>query len=313
MGYKVRAPIRNAEKGKIVSDVFDKKHGPDLYTTILIDNMAEPGALKEAMEGCLGVIHVMSDTSMSPDPNKIIPTSLEFVRNVLRSAAATPSVRRVVHTSSTAVLPSITEPATITSSSWRPDADKIIEHAWAAPYAPEKAWIVYQANKILEERACWDFVKHERPNFVFNTIIPAVTFGEVLHPKLISSTNGAVLGLLDSDPFSVAFITGASPSNFVNVNDVARLHLAALITDRVSSRRLLALGEVFDLNRMVDLLGKLVPGSSLLLKLENVAMPVATVDIAYELELLKDFGRSGFVGFDDAVIECVLTGTKGTA
>lgn len=274
--------------------------------------MTKPGVLKEAMEGCEGVIHVMSDTSMSPDPNKTIPTTLELVRNVLRSAAATPSVRRLVSTSSIAVLPGITEPGTITGSSWRSDADKIIEHAWAEPHTPEKVFVVYQANKILEERACWEFVKQEKPNFVFNTIVPSFTVGEVLHPKLISSSNGTVLGLLNSDPFSLAFISGASPSTFVNVKDVAVLHLAALVTDRVSSRRLLALSEVFDLNRMVDLLAKLVPGANLPPKLENVAKPVATIDTAYELELLKDFGRDGFVGFDDAVKQCVLTGTKGS-
>lgn len=254
LGYKVRAPIRNAEKGKLVTDIFDKKHGPELYSTVLIESMAKPGSLKEAMEGCLGVIHVMTENSMSSDPNKVIPTSGAFVQNVLSAAAATPSVQRVVYTSSQAVLPAITEPGTITSSSWAPNADELIGYAWAEPYTPDKAGIVYVANKVLEERACWEFVDREKPNFIFNSVIPGFTIGEVIHLKLISSSNGAVLGLLNSDPFAVAFISGISPSNFVNLKDVAVLHLAALTTDRVSDQRLLALGESFDLNRMLDLL-----------------------------------------------------------
>ncbi|KAH8900776.1 NAD(P)-binding protein [Thozetella sp. PMI_491] len=312
-GYKVRAPIRNAEKGSFLTSLFEKKYGAGVFDTVLISNMAEPGALTEAMKDCAGVVHIMNNNCFSPDPNEVITKSLAFVNNILTAAASTPSVKRVVYTSSASVLPPVAKPGLVTSSSWDPDADDIVAKAWAEPHVPEKATLVYYASKISEERACWEFVQREKPGFVLNTVVAGLIVGDNLHPKLISSSNGAVLGLLQSHPRAVGFLAGISPTYFVNLKDAALLHLAALTMDHVADQRILALGEIFDYNHTLDVLGKLVPGSNLPAKVDGLAKPVAELDTAASVELLKKLSQDGFVGLDESITRCISTAATGTA
>ncbi|KAI8628125.1 NAD(P)-binding protein [Xylariaceae sp. FL1651] len=310
-GYKIRAPIRNAEKGQLITELFHKRYGTEAFSTVMIPDMTTPGVFDEAMKDCAGVVHLASEMAFSPDPNKMIPPSLAMVNNVLTAASKTSSVKRVVYTSSQVTLPSISEPGVINGSSWQPRADEVIAHAWAEPYTPDKARSVYVAGKISAERACWDFVKREKPSFVLNTVVPGFVIGESIHPKLVSSSNSAILGMLDSDPFSVGFLRGISPASSVNLDDTAVLHLAALIREDVSNERLLALGETFDFNRLVDVLEQLAPGSNLPARLEDPGKQVAEIDTKREVELLKALGKGGFTGFEESVRVC-FTSAKPT-
>jgi nucleoside-diphosphate-sugar epimerase len=181
---------------------------------------------------------------------------------MLSSAAKTPSVKRFVLTSSQATMPSLTEPGTITGSSWAADADSLIAEAWAGPSTADKGPLVYVASKISTERAAWDFIKQERPGFVFNSVIPGLVFGNVIHPKLVSSSQLVVLGFMNDDPASVGLVNVACPSTVINSEDCALLHLAALMMDNVKNQRLLAMGEAVTHNLMVDALKRVVPGSN---------------------------------------------------
>ena len=290
-GYRVRVLIRNAEKAKVLTGILDKKHGAELFSTVLV-------------EDCACVIHTLSDSFLSPDPHKVITGSVVFVKNVLSAAAKTPSVKRFVYTSSQAVLPPITEPGVITSASRRPNADELVSYAWAEPHTPEEFPLVYTASKVCEEKVCWEFLEREKPDFVFNIIIPGFFIGEVYHPKLISRSNKTILGLLQSHPGAMGFVSAISPTNFI--------HLAALTTDRVRNRSLLALGEIFDLNCVVDILDKLVPENNLPPKLESIEEAVAEYDKSFEDELQEELGYSTYVNLEDSITQCVKTASGGT-
>jgi nucleoside-diphosphate-sugar epimerase len=274
---------------------------------VFMRDMSEPGVWDEAMKGCAGVVHVASDVSYAPDPNQIVTQALALVNDMLNSAAVTSSVKRFVYTSSQATLPGLKEPGTISGSSWRPDADDLIALAWAEPHIVEKGPVVYLASKVCAERACWEFVKRESPGFVFNSVLPGFNVGEVIHPQLISSSNKITVDLLDSDPFAVDFVKGISPISSVNLEDCALLHLAALTMENVQNERLLALGEEFEFNRMVDVLASLVPGSNLPAKVDKPEIVHAEVDKTRELGLLKALGRTGFVGFEESIRQCITT------
>lgn len=303
-GYKVRAPTRSVEKGKILTEVFNKRYGAGSFTSMVIEDLSKRGALDEAMKNCVGVIHLVSEMSFLPDPHKIITPSVAFVNNALSSAAKTSSVKRFVYTSSQAVLPPSTSPGTITGSSWRANADELIAYAWREPYTPDKSPIVYTASKILAERACWEFVEREKPGFVLNIVIPGFSIGQVIDPRMISSSNRAVNGMLVSESFSVGFITGVTPSPFVNLEDAGLLHLAALALDNVKGQRLLALGDNFTFNDILDVLKKLAPGSNLPPKVDQPEV-LAVVDRAVETELLKALGKNGFTGLAESVQACI--------
>ncbi|KAK7973047.1 flavonol reductase [Apiospora saccharicola] len=50
-GLRVRAIVRNLEKGRCLSDVFQERYGPDVFEIVHADDLAGPGVLREAMDG----------------------------------------------------------------------------------------------------------------------------------------------------------------------------------------------------------------------------------------------------------------------
>lgn len=103
------------------------------------------------------------------DPNVIIPPVVSAAVSILKAAAASTSVERVVFTSScaAAAMPTPGHYPTITSESWN---DEALERAWdAPPYNPDRGFIVYAASKTAAEKAVWNWYKEERPPFVLNT------------------------------------------------------------------------------------------------------------------------------------------------
>ncbi|KAI0389656.1 NAD(P)-binding protein [Xylariaceae sp. FL0594] len=311
-GFKVRAPIRSAEKGELVTKIFHERYGADAFSTVLIPDMSVEGSLDEALRGCAGVVHGASEMGFSPDPHQMITPTLNMLNNILRTAARTSSVKRVVTTSSQAVMPSIAEPGHQDASSWTPQADGVIAYAWAEPYTPEKAGAVYAAGKISSERACWHFVKSEKPGFVLNTVVPGFTIGATLHPDMpVTSSNSVVRGMLESVDFAVGFLKVLSPTNFVDLRDCALLHLAALANADIQGQRLLALGEAFDFDKIVDILAELQPENNLPEKLTDGARGQATIDTRREQELLKAMGKEdGFTSLKESIRLCIVGETQ---
>lgn len=97
------------------------------------------------------------DTSLGTSPEQVITPTVALARAVLEAAAATPTVRRIVFTSSAATLPRFHEPVHITPPSWA--SDDVVRMAWSLPPTQDKdatmrALIIYAASKIEAERTC---------------------------------------------------------------------------------------------------------------------------------------------------------------
>jgi dihydroflavonol-4-reductase len=69
-------------------------------------DLLEPGSLDAALEGCDALIHTATAVILAaPDPQKqIIDVAVKGTQNVLDSVARTPSVKRIVMTSSIAAV-----------------------------------------------------------------------------------------------------------------------------------------------------------------------------------------------------------------
>lgn len=50
-GLRVRAIVRNLEKGGYLSDVFHERYGPDVFEIVHAEDLMSPGVLREAMNG----------------------------------------------------------------------------------------------------------------------------------------------------------------------------------------------------------------------------------------------------------------------
>lgn len=154
--------------------------------------------------------HLASNVYLSPDPNEVIPEVIAGALNVLKSAARTPSVKRVVYTSSsiTTGFPQPNTPISTTPQSWNTVVSAL---AWApGPYEEERKWIVYAASKTEAEQACWKFMEEEKPGFEFSTVLPSVNFGASLYKEQQSETLGWIQTLLKGD-LETAKKDGMSP------------------------------------------------------------------------------------------------------
>ncbi|KAK8024296.1 NAD-dependent epimerase/dehydratase terH [Apiospora rasikravindrae] len=261
-GLKVRAIVRNLEKGGYLSDVFGKRYSPDVFEIVHAENLADSGVLKEAMIGCAGVVHMATDTSLGTSPEQVITPTVDLARAILEAAAKTPTVRRVVFTSSAATLPRLHEPVHISPSSWA--SDDVVRMAWSSLPGPPnqdapsssssttedsttttmKSLLIYAASKIEAERACWAFMNDEGSprHFVLNTVVPMTCLGAFVHPRLVSSMNGMLLGTWRGDREASTIMRVIGAQCHVDLEDLGLLHLAALVLDDVRGERIVAMG-----------------------------------------------------------------------
>ncbi len=156
---------------------------------------------------------------------------------ILTAAAAQPTIRRVVLTSSFASVMNATRTAppyfTYTSADWNP-----LTYAEAADPSTS-AVIAYRGSKKFAELAAWDFVRDRQPAFDIATLCPPMTFGPIVHP--VSSVDK----LNESNAMLWRVASGETPLPvarvpfWVDVRDVAQAHVEALVRPEAGGKRFL--------------------------------------------------------------------------
>jgi nucleoside-diphosphate-sugar epimerase len=153
-----------------------------------------------------GIIHVASDTSVPVDAAKVMHTAKRATLNVLEAAARTPSVSRVVITSSSAAatLPTANKKIHIDQTFYARTCIQQVSDA-SADETGEKAkslhgYVTYSASKAEAELAALDFMKRTRPTFVLNTILPNFNMGKILPGVKVSATGQTVIDTYHGKP-----------------------------------------------------------------------------------------------------------------
>jgi nucleoside-diphosphate-sugar epimerase len=109
-GHAVHATVRDlgddAKRSHL--DVLGERYSGKLK--LFEADLLEPGSLDAALEDCDALIHTAAAVLLAaPDPQKqIIDVAVKGTQNVLDSVARTPSVKRIVMTSSIAAVMSTT-------------------------------------------------------------------------------------------------------------------------------------------------------------------------------------------------------------
>ncbi|KAI5206473.1 NAD(P)-binding protein [Aureobasidium subglaciale] len=301
-GYKVRGTVRTEAKGKWVQEFFDNKHGNDKLELEVVPDMAEKGAFDHAVKGCSGVIHVATNISFSKNPNEVIPSVIAGVTHTLEAADKEPSVKRFVFTSSStaATNPIPNKEFNVDESSWNQVA---IDKAWADPPYTEadRAWNVYGASKTQGEQAVWKYVKERKPHFVCNTVLPNANFGPILDKSQDASTAGWI-----RDIFTQGFapqLEQIPPQWFVNVQDTARLHVAALTDSDINNERIFAYAEPYNWNSVLAAMRKARPDKKVPEDRKDNSKDLSKVLPKARAEeiLKKNFGQDGFIGLDESI------------
>ncbi|TVY81218.1 Aldehyde reductase [Lachnellula suecica] len=296
-GYRVRGTTRSTSKVQGLSALWEKKFGPGQFEVATVGDMSEEGVFDEAVKGVSAVVHVASILTFDPDPNKVIPQVLAGMKGILNSAANEPSVKRFVATSSStaASAPIPGKKFHMGTDTWnQSDIDK----AWAPPPIKEdRAWAVYGASKAQGEKLIWEFVKEKKPHFVVNTVLPNCNFGTILDKNLSASTGDFARSLFKGEKQTLP------PQYFIDVQDNARLHVAAAINADVQNERLYAFATPFNWNDVLRIYRRLRPDQKFIddYQDDEKDRDISTVANERALELLKGMGRPGWTTLEESL------------
>ncbi|KAF2244429.1 dihydroflavonol-4-reductase [Trematosphaeria pertusa] len=260
-GYNVRGAVRDVEKSKWLAKYFDAKYEGAKFEMVAVPDMTADGCYDEAVKGTAGFVHVASPLN-GEDPNVVIPTAIKGGLNALKAAAKTPSIKRVVYTSSSiaATFPSPGVEKIITDESFNDEGTK---KGWRHPEDEPmylKGLYLYAALKTEAEKACWKWMQENKPHFDFNSILPNANFGKVLVPEKqgAPSTIAWAKSAFTGENFELIGKV-ITPQYFISTQDCAVLHIAALIYSDVASERLFGFAERFDFNKILAIYRKLYP------------------------------------------------------
>ena len=170
-GHSVVATVRSHEKGQWILDKhsgYDKRQldyavVPDISQSGAYDAAVVSSPPFEAVIYAASPYHFNARTEAEIDD--LITTAINGTTGILQAVKAkAPSVRRMVVTSSFAAIVDPNKPVTYTYS----------ERDWD-PITREEAstgggLTAYRCSKTLAERAAWDFIEKEKPNFTLTTV-----------------------------------------------------------------------------------------------------------------------------------------------
>lgn len=216
-GVTVHAPVRdpaNRKKLKYLDAIAEKSPGEIKYFKA---DLLDKGSYAEAMRGCVIVFHTASPfmTSVKNPQKQLVDPAQLGTRNVLEEANRTPSVQRVVLTSSCAAIYGdnadvanapggvLTEDIWNTTSSLKHQA-----YSFSKTVAEKEAW------KIAEAQSRWDLV----------VVNPSFVIGPGVNPHATSESFSLVKQFGDGTLKSGAPRIGLGT---VDVRDLARAHIAA--------------------------------------------------------------------------------------
>ena len=298
-GYSVRGTVRSATRHQWML----KHYGPK-FTLVEVPDMAADNAFDEAVKGVDGIAHTATAADMKLDPNEVIVPVVKGISNILTAAAKEPSVKSVVYTSSSDAVhfaPPGT-PYTVTADSWN---DASVERAWApsTDEGMERRFDIYAASKTSAERAGFKWVEENKPHFTFNTVIPTHNFGTVASPinTGFSSTAAVLRSVFNGNPVVPMVVP---PHFYIDTEDTALLHIAALTQPDVQNERIFGYAGKFTWHQVVDIFRKLYPERKFLEDFQEPPADQGTVDpkvFSRAEELLQRFGKPGFGSLEDAL------------
>lgn len=227
-GHSVHAAVRDpAAKDKIAH--LDRL-AAELPGTIRYfkADLLSPGSYGEAMQGCEVVFHTASPFVLGvADPQRdLVDPAVKGTRNVLDSVNATPSVRRVVLTSSCAAIygdnadMAKSKTGKFTEADWNTTSS--LTHQ---PYSYSKTAAEQAAWEMAEAQNRWDFV----------TVNPSMVLGPGLASAATSESFALMRQLGDGTMKSGVpdFRIGV-----VDVRDVAEMHMRAAFDPAAKGRYL---------------------------------------------------------------------------
>ncbi|KAF2739849.1 NAD(P)-binding protein [Polyplosphaeria fusca] len=267
-GYRVRGTTRDAAKCASMIDLYHRRYdGKAKFELVQVSSMEDEECFDKAAEGVDGIIHTAFDSDTQMNVSSAVTMIINGTLNILQSASKSPSVQRFIYTSATAAAytPGLngTPHRTMTPSSWNEAAvtyakgvfDSSIRTSNPTPGVPDE-YVIYGASKTLAEQAIWHWVQGYQPKFTVNTVLPGLITGKSLdvNNQGRSSTALVIEQFFQAQNWNDAGARVAKaiqPNHFIDVQDVARLHVAALLSKSAVNERIFGCAGRFNWNQVL--------------------------------------------------------------
>lgn len=218
-GYEVLGTIRSLEKAEVVREGIAKVAPIEKLAFVEADLTKDEG-WREAMADCKYVLHVASPFIIADpdDENEIISPAVDGTLRVL-SAAKSAGIERTVVTSSLIAIIAGKQSGHYGTESWSD---------------PEAEIGTYAKSKVLAEKAAWSYAEENSLDLV------VINPGGVMGPTLTGKVEGESLTMVSD------IINGKYPLvpdisvGFIDVRDVAKLHVSALTAKDAVGKRFIA-------------------------------------------------------------------------
>lgn len=256
-GYNVVGSVRSVEKGEYV-----KKAAGGNFSYEIVKDITEDGAFDEFVKKHLDATVFLHTASpfhydYSDVENDFLKPAVYGTKNALLAIKNYgPNIKRVVITSSFAAIAS-------RDQSMQPDL-VLDENSWndlTWEKVLENPAFGYNGSKAFAERAAWDFVKTEKPNFVLSTVNPVLVFGpqptDTFNTEKLNTSSEVINKILKSK--SPQDEVAPLNSMAVDVRDVAKAHLVAFEKDEAKEKRLFLNSGLFTQQKILDVLHEKFP------------------------------------------------------
>lgn len=242
-GHTVRATVRNPDDESKVGWLWDLHEGARERLRLVKADLTVDGSFDQAVDGVDGVFHTASPVLVPYDEHvqdNLINPCINGTANVLRSCAKSPSIKRVVLTSS------------CSSIRYRDDATQaspLNGTHWSDPGYCRRHNLWYAYAKTLGEKEAWRLASELPASFDLAVVNPSFVVGPLISP-LPTSTLKLVLGILNGQVPAYPNTT----IGFVHIDDVVAAHVLAMEEPRAGGCRLVCSAEVESWKGVVDML-----------------------------------------------------------
>ncbi|KAF2016276.1 NAD(P)-binding protein [Aaosphaeria arxii CBS 175.79] len=261
-GYSVVTTVRSQDKADKIKASYQSNYDNGQLDFAIVQDIAQLGAFDQAVVSEPPfdvVVHTASPCHFNiTDVKKdLLDPAMNGTVGILKSVKAhAPSVKHVVYTSS---FSAIMNPGkgdwpghAFSEADWNPITE---EEAYKSPLNG------YRGSKTFAERAAWEFMEKEKPNFTFATINPPVVVGPVIHSidslDKLNTSNQGVLKAASGKWKDVIQPTGVYL--WVDVRDVAEAHIQAFEKPEAANKRFFTTAGVYSNKEIAAIIKKHFP------------------------------------------------------
>jgi nucleoside-diphosphate-sugar epimerase len=233
-GINVNATVRDPSDIQKVEHLTTLADASKAQLKLFKANLLDPGSFDEPVKGCELVIHTASPfflTGIKNPEEELIKPAREGTRNVLQAANRTPTVKRVVLTSSVVAI--YGDNADIKSAPHGIFTEKEWNVTSSAEHRP------YAYSKTIAEKEAWAIAK-KQDQWDLLTINPAWILGPSVSKRKDSMSISTMIQFGDG-----TYKSGVPEywNGIVDVRDVASSHIKAGYAPGASGRHIIASGE----------------------------------------------------------------------